>query len=97
MIQITAQMRVLVAVEPVDGRKGIDSLARLCREKLAEEIRSPVAYSCSGVVAEPRSGCSAMTAKDTGWRRSGSRKDVSFGGLKPMERPNRWKPTKHSY
>jgi hypothetical protein len=29
MIQITAQMRVLVAIEPVDGRKGIDSLARL--------------------------------------------------------------------
>jgi hypothetical protein len=24
VIQITAQMRVLVAVEPVDGRKGID-------------------------------------------------------------------------
>ena len=26
MIHITAQMRVLVAIEPVDGRKGIDSL-----------------------------------------------------------------------
>jgi len=25
MIQITHQMRVLVAIEPVDGRKGIDS------------------------------------------------------------------------
>jgi transposase len=37
MIQITAQMRVLVAIEPVDGRKGIDSLARLCKEKLAED------------------------------------------------------------
>lgn len=37
MIQITPQMRVLVAIEPVDGRKGIDSLARLCREKLAED------------------------------------------------------------
>ena len=36
MIQITAQMRVLVAIEPVDGRKGIDSLQRLCQEKLAE-------------------------------------------------------------
>jgi hypothetical protein len=35
MIQITAQMRVLVAIEPVDGRKGIDSLALLCQEKLA--------------------------------------------------------------
>ena len=29
MIQLTAQMRVLMAIEPVDGRKGIDSLARL--------------------------------------------------------------------
>jgi transposase len=37
MIQITAQMRVLVAIEPVDGRKGIDSLARLCQEKLTED------------------------------------------------------------
>jgi transposase len=37
MIQITAQMRVLVAIEAVDGRKGIDSLARLCQEKLSED------------------------------------------------------------
>jgi len=34
MIQITPQMRILVAVEAVDGRKGIDSLARLCQERL---------------------------------------------------------------
>jgi transposase len=37
MIQITAQMRVPVAISPVDGRKGIDSLRRLCEEKLAED------------------------------------------------------------
>lgn len=37
MLQITPQMRIMVAVEPVDGRKGIDSLARLCREKLRED------------------------------------------------------------
>jgi transposase len=37
LIQITAQMRVLVAIEPVDGRKGIDSLVRLCQDKLAED------------------------------------------------------------
>jgi transposase len=37
MIQITAQMRVLVAIEAVDGRKGIDSLAQLCRDKLATD------------------------------------------------------------
>ena len=37
MIQIAPQMRVLVAIEPVDGRKGMDSLQRLCQEKLAED------------------------------------------------------------
>src|SRR5437867_1409446 len=30
-------MRVLVAIGPVDGRKGIDSLVRLCQDKLAED------------------------------------------------------------
>jgi transposase len=34
MIQITPQMKILVAVEAVDLRKGIDSLAQLCRERL---------------------------------------------------------------
>jgi transposase len=37
MIQITPHMRILVAVEPVDFRKGIDGLAALCRQKLAAE------------------------------------------------------------
>jgi len=37
LIQITPQMRVLVAIEPVDGRKGIDSLVRFCEDKLAED------------------------------------------------------------
>ena len=31
MLQITPQMKVLVAVEPVDFRKGIDGLAALCQ------------------------------------------------------------------
>ncbi len=34
MIQITPHMRILVAVEPVDFRKGIDGLAALCRQAL---------------------------------------------------------------
>jgi len=34
MIQITPQMRVLVAIRPADFRSGIDGLARLCREGL---------------------------------------------------------------
>lgn len=40
MIQITPQMRVLVAVEPVDFRRGIDGLARICRETLADDPMS---------------------------------------------------------
>jgi len=34
MLQITPHMRVLVAVEPADFRRGIDGLARQCREAL---------------------------------------------------------------
>ena len=34
MIQVTPQMRILVAVEAVDFRKGIDSLVQLCRDRL---------------------------------------------------------------
>ena len=37
MIQITPQMRILVAVEPADFRKGIDGLARLCRQALQRD------------------------------------------------------------
>ena len=32
MIQIAPQMRILMAVEPVDFRKGIDGLAGVCRK-----------------------------------------------------------------
>jgi transposase len=42
MIQVTPQMRVLVAVEPVDFRRGIDGLAQHVRERLS---------------ADPFSGC----------------------------------------
>ena len=42
MIQITPQMRILVAVDPVDFRKGIDGLVALCKERLS---------------ADPFSGC----------------------------------------
>ena len=34
MIQIAPQIHILVAVEAIDGRKGIDAIAQLCREKL---------------------------------------------------------------
>ncbi|HLJ92464.1 MAG TPA: IS66 family insertion sequence element accessory protein TnpB [Gemmataceae bacterium] len=37
MLQITPQMKILVAVEPADFRRGIDGLARLCQETLQQD------------------------------------------------------------
>lgn len=37
MIQITPQMRIVAAVEPADFRKGIDGLARQCKEVLKHD------------------------------------------------------------
>ena len=37
MIQVTPQMRILVAVEPADFRKGIDGLARVCKDVLKQD------------------------------------------------------------
>jgi transposase len=44
MIQVTPQMRVLVAIEPVDFRAGIDGIARMCRERLTADPFSGTAY-----------------------------------------------------
>jgi transposase len=37
MIQLTPHMRILVAVDPVDFRKRIDGLARVCKEELQDD------------------------------------------------------------
>ena len=37
MIQITPQMKVFVAIEPVDFRCGIDGLAQICRSRLGAD------------------------------------------------------------
>lgn len=37
MLQVTPQMRVLVAVAPTDFRRGIDGLARQCRDELERD------------------------------------------------------------
>lgn len=37
MIQVTPHMKILLAVEPVDFRKGIDGLAALCRKVLQSD------------------------------------------------------------
>ena len=37
MLQITPHMKVLVAIEPADFRKGIDGLASVCKETLRQD------------------------------------------------------------
>lgn len=37
MLQITPQHRLLIAIEPIDFRSGIDRLAALCQQKLSED------------------------------------------------------------
>jgi transposase len=37
MIQIAPQMRIVVAIEPVDFRKQIDGLARVCKDVLKHD------------------------------------------------------------
>jgi len=37
MLAITPQMRIFVAIEPVDFRRGIDGLAAVCREHLDQD------------------------------------------------------------
>lgn len=44
MIQITPQMRVLIAVEPADFRAGIDGLAQRCRQTLESDPFSGAAF-----------------------------------------------------
>lgn len=45
MIQITPQMRVLVAIEAADFRRGIDGLAQLCRATLHADPFSGVVFA----------------------------------------------------
>jgi transposase len=37
MIQITPHMRIMLAIEPADFRKGIDGLAGICRQALQSD------------------------------------------------------------
>ena len=44
MLQITPQMKILVAVEPADFRKGIDGLVRLCKDSLRQDPFTGAAF-----------------------------------------------------
>lgn len=37
MIQVTPQMRIMLAVQPADFRKGIDGLSQVCRQVLSSD------------------------------------------------------------
>jgi transposase len=36
MLQLSPHSRIFLAVEPIDGRKGIDGLAAVCRQALGD-------------------------------------------------------------
>lgn len=44
MIQVTPQMRVLVAVAPADFRRGIDGMGKICRDALGDDPFSGTVY-----------------------------------------------------
>jgi transposase len=44
VIQLTPQMRILVAVQPADFRNGMDGLGRLCREALQADPMSGTVF-----------------------------------------------------
>jgi transposase len=44
VIQLTPQMRILIAVDPVDFRNGIDGLAQLCRGPLQADPMSGTVF-----------------------------------------------------
>jgi transposase len=45
MLQITPQMKILVALAPVDFRKGIDGLVQLCKTTLGQDPMSGAVFA----------------------------------------------------
>jgi transposase len=91
MIQLTAQMRILVAVESVDFRRGIDGLCKLCRQALATDPFSGAVFvfrsrsaTAVKILAYDGQGfwlCQKRlsTGKFAHWPRAGSGSGVSDG------------------
>jgi len=44
MLQLTPQSRIFLAVEPIDGRKGMDGLAAVCRQVLGDNPLGGAVY-----------------------------------------------------
>ena len=73
MLQVTPQMRVLVAIAPVDFRKGIDGLGALCKQSLGEDpLRGTAERGPLPLVAKrsravrPVAGCSSAAGAAVG-------------------------------
>jgi hypothetical protein len=79
VLQITPQMRILVAIEAVDGRKGIDSLCN-CVERGWQRIHFQAVCFSFEVAVRLRFVCLPTMAKDFGLHRSACPRDVSSGG-----------------
>jgi len=47
MLKLTPHQRLLLAIEPADFRKGIDSLAAMCKQKLQEDPFSGTVFAFS--------------------------------------------------
>jgi transposase len=96
VIQITPQMRILVAIEAVDGRKGIDSLARMCQEKLQADP-----FSGGLFVFRSRRGTSIRILVYDGQGFWLAQKRLSQGRFvwwpSGKNRPGGWKRTRRSY
>lgn len=44
MIHLTSNTKILIATQPADFRRGIDGLAALCKQQLANEPRSGILF-----------------------------------------------------
>ena len=61
-----------------------------------QRILFPAVCSCFGAAAARRSEFSAMTARDTGWRKNVFHEENSSGGRKDPEQLSPWKPMRRS-
>ena len=91
MIQLTPQMRILVAIEPADFRKGIDGLARVCKEVLKQDPFSGWVFVFRN---RPATALKALVYDGQGfWL---FHKRLSSGGSaggrpRPTRRPRHWR------
>lgn len=86
MIQITPHMRILVAVEPVDFRRGIDGLAAVCRQALSTD---PMTGVLVVFISRRRHAIKCLVYDSQGFWLCQKRlsKESSPDGPRPMEPP----------